>query len=153
MKRETRHKDFRSAEMEPVRYWDRDNAPVNKELPAAAAAESHCFWAWTLVLLVQSSLLPSGLIIMEFTGSSQKQENPQGNGPLNCKRGEVTFPWVKLVGKLSFAKLYVSICTQGVTLTAGEIISLQFLCRTLRFSSANLVTWIEDHWQRNWAWM
>lgn len=68
---------------------------------------------------------------MEFTGGSQKQESPQANGPLSCKKGKVTFPWVKLVGELSFAKLYVSVCTHGVTLTAGEMILLEFFCRIL----------------------
>lgn len=120
MKRGTWHKDFRSAEMEPVRYWD---APVDEELPAAAAW-SHCFCldhecCWW------KTLLPSSLINVEFTGSSQKQGNSQANGPLVCKRDKVTFLWVKLAGKV----LQSCMC---VILTVGEVISLQVLSRTLK---------------------
>lgn len=62
---------------------------------------------------------------MEFTGSSQKQEGFQANGPLVCKRSKITFLWAKVAGKI----LQSCMC---VILTAGKVISLEVLCRTLK---------------------
>lgn len=124
MKRGTWHNDFRSAEMEPVRYW---GAPVDKELPAAAAANHYfcldhecCWW---------KTLLPSSLINMEFTGSSQKPESSQANGPLVCKRGKVTFLWVKLAGKVMQSCMW------------GKWYLFRSCAGHSRFSSVNPVTW------------
>lgn len=121
MKTGTSHKGFRSAEMEPMRYWD---VPVNEELPAAAAAAaSHscldherCWW---------KTLLAMSLTCMEFTGSSQKQESSQAHGRLVCKRCKVTFLWIKVGGKV----LQSCMC---VILTVGEVISLEVLFSTLK---------------------
>lgn len=82
----------------------------------ASALTMSCWW---------KTLLPSSLISMEFTGSSQKQETSQANGPFVCKRSKVTFLWVKLAGKV----LQSCMC---VILTVGEVTSLEVLCRTLK---------------------
>lgn len=59
------------------------------------------------------------------TGVSEQMD------PLAAREKKVTFPWVNLFGKLSFAKLYVSVCTHSITLTMGEVISLEFSFRTV----------------------
>lgn len=70
---------------------------------------------------------------MEFTGSSQKQESSQANGPLVCKMDKVTFLCVKLAGKV----LQSCMC---VVLTVGEVASLEVLCRTLEVFICDLAT-------------
>lgn len=77
---------------------------------------SICWW---------KALLPSSIISMEFTGSSQKQESFQANGPLVCKWSKITFLWAKVAGKI----LQSCMC---VILTVGEVLSLEVLCRALK---------------------
>lgn len=90
MKGETQHKYFKSAEMELVRYWDRDKASENKDclLLKVTVSELGCQHYWCKALCFH-----------------------QASSSRNSQAARV--------------------CMHGVTLTAEDMISIGFLCRTL----------------------